>query len=527
MNRSHPLRASGEQTAHSRPLALALALALTWPALAVGCKDDAPAAPPTQPPTERPAPPTVDTVGPGVDFAPEPTRADIDALLTRDRSDAFYGVYIQGNKVGHGRITLRASAPGEPGGVASRMELDMVLAGAGARQTMNVAEVRYYGGEAPFPLVASSYRLEASGTVDERSLTADPDAVVVKRKVNGEAQPDKRLPPTKDTLRSALVTAPLHPARVPRGATASAHTWSWDRLRDDVVSATAQGVERVRRAGVTSDVLTLDLAYELLGVRAITRVADDGAVLEMSVGGAMVLRLEEEAVARSGVTGFDILSTGVSVDARLGPPERVDALKLRARLPEGATLPDAPNQRVAAASDRWVTVSLARGAGAPVREGERDAALAADAVVDADHPTIQQQSASLTAGLQTDREKVDALSAWVYKSVEKRLATHMPTASSVLRSRFGDCSEHAWLMAALTRAAGIPARPVYGVAWLGDRERAFGYHAWVEVALDGRWWPVDPTWNQPMVDATHLKLGEDLGAVGRALGALELEVVEE
>ena len=55
---------------------------------------------------------------------------------------------------------------------------------------------------------------------------------------------------------------------------------------------------------------------------------------------------------------------------------------------------------------------------------------------------------------------------------------------------------------------------------------SFGYHAWAEVALDGRWHPVDPTWNQRPVDATHLKLGETSAAVAGALGQLRIRVLK-
>jgi hypothetical protein len=46
---------------------------------------------------------------------------------------------------------------------------------------------------------------------------------------------------------------------------------------------------------------------------------------------------------------------------------------------------------------------------------------------------------------------------------------------------------------ALCRAAGIPARRVEGLRWIGDDAGAFGWHEWAEVAVQGRWLSVDPT----------------------------------
>jgi organic radical activating enzyme len=36
--------------------------------------------------------------------------------------------------------------------------------------------------------------------------------------------------------------------------------------------------------------------------------------------------------------------------------------------------------------------------------------------------------------------------------------------------------------------------------------KGFGWHAWAEVYAQGRWISVDPTWNQAIADATHIKL---------------------
>jgi transglutaminase-like putative cysteine protease len=70
--------------------------------------------------------------------------------------------------------------------------------------------------------------------------------------------------------------------------------------------------------------------------------------------------------------------------------------------------------------------------------------------------------------------------------------------------RRGDCNEHAVLVAALLRAAGVPTRIVAGLAYAGD---GFYYHAWNEVWLDG-WMSADAVFDQMPVDATHVQLIE-------------------
>ena len=80
----------------------------------------------------------------------------------------------------------------------------------------------------------------------------------------------------------------------------------------------------------------------------------------------------------------------------------------------------------------------------------------------------------------------------------------VPSAREVLRALRGDCNEHAVLVTALARAAGIPARVVAGVVYLDD---GFFYHAWSELWL-GAWVSADAVLDQMPVDATHVKLVE-------------------
>ena len=65
-------------------------------------------------------------------------------------------------------------------------------------------------------------------------------------------------------------------------------------------------------------------------------------------------------------------------------------------------------------------------------------------------------------------------------------------ASTVAKSRSGDCTEYAVLSAALARALAIPARVVVGTIIVDDGStvEAIG-HAWNEFWFDGRWWRID------------------------------------
>lgn len=135
---------------------------------------------------------------------------------------------------------------------------------------------------------------------------------------------------------------------------------------------------------------------------------------------------------------------------------------------------------------------------------ERVAALASDALVNAAHERIVQQSAEIVGNASTDWDKVQRLYTWVFENIEKTSVLSVPTALEVLRTRQGDCNEHTVLFTALARAAGIPTRIAIGLVY-SDSVDGFGYHAWPEVFV-GNWIPIDPTLGQPLADATHLKL---------------------
>jgi transglutaminase/protease-like cytokinesis protein 3 len=56
--------------------------------------------------------------------------------------------------------------------------------------------------------------------------------------------------------------------------------------------------------------------------------------------------------------------------------------------------------------------------------------------------------------------------------------------------------------------------------------RVFAKHAWNEIAIDGRWMSVDPTWNQIRADATHLRLSDETMAALDQSSSLNFKTLE-
>jgi transglutaminase-like putative cysteine protease len=102
----------------------------------------------------------------------------------------------------------------------------------------------------------------------------------------------------------------------------------------------------------------------------------------------------------------------------------------------------------------------------------------------------------------------------------------LPDALSILENRVGDCNEHAVLMAALARAAGIPCRVEAGLVYLKGR---FYYHAWNLVYL-GRWVTVDALFDQIPADVSHIRFvtgspDRQLDLMG-IIGKVQLRVID-
>jgi transglutaminase-like putative cysteine protease len=157
--------------------------------------------------------------------------------------------------------------------------------------------------------------------------------------------------------------------------------------------------------------------------------------------------------------------------------------------------------------------------GSSLPEEEKQKYLRPTPLVQSDHPEIIAQALRIVSPSDSVHEKTLKIVAWVYKNIEKKPVISIPSALEVLRHKQGDCNEHAVLVSALLRAAGVPAQIETGLVYLDGR---FYYHAWNRAFTD-RWMTADAVFNQLPTDVTHIRLasGEDggeldlLGFVGR------------
>jgi len=137
------------------------------------------------------------------------------------------------------------------------------------------------------------------------------------------------------------------------------------------------------------------------------------------------------------------------------------------------------------------------------------------------HPTIKRLAAETGLKNLSHSRIAHELTAFVNGFITYDHHSTMQSVLDVAASRTGDCNEYAELFTTLARTLGVPARTVIGLAYTDDPGPAFALHAWNEVLLSEQWHAFDPTWNETVVDATHIVLPSDQGGLLIALTSLQ------
>jgi transglutaminase-like putative cysteine protease len=252
----------------------------------------------------------------------------------------------------------------------------------------------------------------------------------------------------------------------------------------------------------------------------------------MVMGGMFEARLEPEDVAKEPGSGGDLFVFGMApVDRPLGEAPKVKELALAVTGEGTAQLRSQSRQAVKPGEDGGIEIRIGAGHGTPKAAGAEEVAenLKETVGYPIRHESVRALALRAIGDAREPRQKVERLVQFVGDFIRDALRPESVDVPRLIREPSGDCSEHALLFVALARAAGVPAREVGGLMYMGDEVKAFGWHAWAEVALDGLWVEVDPTWNQMEPDATHILVGVGEEAQTRtlwAIGRLQLRVLD-
>ena len=293
------------------------------------------------------------------------------------------------------------------------------------------------------------------------------------------------------------------------------------------------------------DVPVRVVQYTVGDLVAILWMSDDRESFREDVGGFMSVRRTSRDEALAALGDVDVmLGTRVPIRGEM-PASARETLTVRATLASGqAAGLFAANDRqlVLAAEDprsvyvrvRPVTIHEDEVLSLPIGGNGLATYLEPTLYVESDHPQIVAQAREIVGEETNSLYAARALVTWVYRNIStKSYSVGFASAAQTLRSREGDCTEHAVLFAALARAVGIPSTICMGILPLQD---GYGYyHAWASVYV-GQWVAVDPAFNEHQADARHILLAESTGDEAsmtqvnfrmiRTIGVLELEIWE-
>ena len=289
------------------------------------------------------------------------------------------------------------------------------------------------------------------------------------------------------------------------------------------------GKEKIKVSGKNYDVTKATISY--LGVTTTIWIDENGTSRkeESPPGLVSLAETREQAIAQeSSKSKLDILSLfSIPVDTVISDPRSIRLLKLQINNIDtlGLDLKD-DFQTILQLNPLTLEIKINNvipEIKLPINGFQQY--LNPTLCVQSDNIDIKKQSGAIINYEKNATKMVEKIMKWVYTNVQKRPTVSLPSAIDVLKNLEGDCNEHAVLFAALCRAAEIPTQICVGLVYVDGR---FYYHAWNKVYLD-KWVPVDATFGQFPVDATHIKFAEgeleEQTKVLNVVGAIKIKIL--
>lgn len=410
--------------------------------------------------------------------------------------DTWLNIYQNGVKVGYAHSFRTRNPEGYTVGEEVRMRLNTL----GTLQSMQmttraVLDADFALSDFDFKLVSGAYRFSVQGTYRQGRLVVEINPAGDSRTVTLPLEQPPHLP-------AGILDAALA-AKLQEGSTVVFPVFDPATLGSAPVTITHMGVEAIRIDGIQRDAIHLQMDFK--GARQHAWVDDQGNLWRQKglLGLVMEQTTRTAALETPQAPPADIMAyVSLPVGRTIPEPERLQ--RLTVALTGVDTRRDALTGERQTLQGNQLTITretLPANAPEPKTDAHREY-LAATPFIQADHPRIRALAAEIALPAQSDRDKVRRIMAWINANITQRPVISLPDAVATLENGVGDCNEHAVLLAALCRAAGIPARVEAGLVYQAGR---FYYHAWNRLFL-GAWITADAVFNQLPADVTHIRL---------------------
>ncbi|MBN2106175.1 MAG: transglutaminase domain-containing protein [Deltaproteobacteria bacterium] len=441
---------------------------------------------------------------------------------TVESRQEWSGIYLKGSKIGYSSSELKRIEEGYH--ITEEVFMDLTVMDMPQRIQTHVNVVA--DGEMrlqifSFKLTSGVISMSVSGTVQGQRMRLN---ILTGGKKEFRYIPLKEPPVLANSIRYFLLKKGIKP-----GMNYSLPFFDPLTLSTRTIQVTVLDKEPLEINGARHDCYKVQTSFQ--GMTTASWVNEQGDTLreESTMGLVLVREDREQAMNKGWGEKPDIVAASSIKVSRAFSAQGLSFLKLRLKnvsldgfaLNEGrqrlaGDIVEIRREEISPADMRRATVAL------PAMEPF----LHATPFIQCDSPVIRD-----FVRQQAGREKsayavVRNLTSWVYKNIEKKPTLSIPSALEVLEKKQGDCNEHAVLLTALCRAAGVPSRVAAGLVHLNG---SFFYHAWCEVFL-GSWVSVDPTMDQVPADVSHIKFVdgdlENQISILKLIGKLEIDVLE-
>jgi len=434
----------------------------------------------------------------------------------------WYGIYIQKRKVGYLKSTSGREKDTE--GTIYNIQLSGLIHIPSKEETseMKIHMDASFNTQPPYSLIRYSERMMYKDDISKTHIIRTSKGYEARITQGGETRA-RMIGSLEYTLKDHTAVQRWITRNPKEGDQIKYPYLNSETLTLEEKTSRIQGIHKTIISGVkTSYYNVITSGFD--GFEVHEEFGADGRPYRIVLGGVFECRLEPKSLA----THVDVpvglfIKNTVPSNRPLGDPGTVTLLKFKIDKASGGLLKNASGQTVSDSQpDDSVIVTLNYKGDYQTKatHEEIEKNLADSIHVPISHPKIIRMARNAVANTETPAEKVKNLVHFVYQYIEDDYTANPLTVMDIIEKKRGDCSEHARLFTAMARALGIPCRIVGGLVYLGDELQEFGLHAWNEVVIDGNWVPVDPTWGQTRVDATHIRFSTELSEEWQIMAAI-------
>ena len=454
---------------------------------------------------------------------------DVSALVGED----WYGLYMNGQKAGYSKNSVAVE---KDGSIVVSENAQFRVKMMDIAQDMQILLKRTYSKEGH--LVRIDQQVNDVQGPKRFLATVEGDAMKLESTIGGATQVET-LPKPKESLVDAIKQIELVRKDAAVGDELGYTLFEPMYKKELEGNSRITGIEERNFEGAKTKVFKIETTIQGMGgMKSISYVTEKGKTLEDSIAGMLRMRLEPKEIAVDVNYNNDVIvSNAAVIDKPIADPRTRKTIHLRVEGPltidhlfsdERQTF----SQKEAAfdfvgrkiSLDGYTPVKM------PITNETVKPWLKPTTFVQSEDPRLIKKAKEIAGESKDPFVVSSALCHWVYRNVKTTYSAQLSNALEVLEKPEGDCTEHSILFVGLARAIGLPAREVAGLIYVNNEQPAFYFHQWAKVWI-GKWIDVDPTFDQPLADATHIKLAEgDLFEQAKlvpVIGKLKVTVIED